>query len=273
MNAGASSIKVPVAASVFAAWRAVLRRPGTVLELGWLPLLAMLAALVLPDLAARSLPPADRGAWSAAGGLLDGVVGLLVLNAFAVRWYRLMLTGDPRAPRRLFARAWLRFVLYTVAIGAAGSAFFAAIWYSGLTSSDGADLAAAVATVATGVAAIALSLAVTRVSLLFPAAAYDEPLGVAEAWRAMAGNSWRLFTASLLAVLPLLMTIEALLGLLLMALHVGPEMALAAQPPVGFVLLNGVVEAVSRLVLTAMSASILAEFYRRIVVRRREIER
>lgn len=273
MDAGAIRIKVPVAAAVMAAWRSVLGRPGTVLELGWLPLLAMLAALLLPTLGARYLAPAARAAALDAGAVLDAVIGLVAVNAFAVRWYRLTLTGDPRAlPRRLFARVWLRFILYTLAIGAVGAGFFAAVWYAGLTQPAEGEAAAA-ATAAAGVAAVALSLAMTRASILFPAAAFGEPLGLAAGWRAMEGNSWRLFLAGFLAVLPVLLVVEILLGQLLAAAHLGPDLALAEEPPLGFVLLDAVIEVAMRLVLTALSASILSEFYGRIVLQRRERER
>jgi hypothetical protein len=274
MDAGATRSKVPIAAAVTLAWRSVLLRPGMVLDLGWLPLLAMLAALLLPDLVGLYLLPAQGWVAGDAGAVLDAVTGLLALNAFAVRWHWMMLTGDARTlPRRLFFRAWLRFVLYTVAVGAVGIVFFAVLWYAGLVEPQADDAATAIAAGLAGTAAVAMSLAVSRVSLLFPAAAFGEPLGLAAGWRAMGGNSWRLFLSSFMAVLPFLLVLEILLGQLLLALHLGPDVALAQKPPLGFVLLNGVVESVSRLVLTAMSASILSEFYRRIVLQRRERQR
>jgi hypothetical protein len=274
MDAGATRIRVPIAAAVTLAWRSVLLRPGTVLDVGWLPLLAMLAALLVPDLVGRYLLPGRGWVAGDAGALLDAVTGLLALNAFAVRWHWLRLTGDVRSlPRRLFLRAWLRFILYTVAMGAVGVVFFAVLWYAGLAQPQADDAATAIAAAIAGSGAVALSLAVARVSLLFPAAAFGEPLGLAAGWRAMGGNSWRLFLSSFMAVLPFLLVLEILLGQLLLALHLGPDVALAQKPPLGFVLLNGVVESVSRLVLTAMSASILSEFYRRIVLQRRERQR
>ena len=55
------------------------------------------------------------------------------------------------------------------------------------------------------VATTAFSLTVARLSLVFPAAAYGAPLGLAAAWRAMRGNSWRLVGASLMTAMPILL--------------------------------------------------------------------
>src|SRR5690348_9011259 len=113
MNVVAARDKVPVATVVVAAWRSVFARPGLVLEFGWLPLIAMLAALVLPSLVLRyALAPAVAQSWASdidlAGVILDGTVALIALNAFALRWHRLMLTGDlHRWPLRPFLRAWV----------------------------------------------------------------------------------------------------------------------------------------------------------------------
>jgi hypothetical protein len=276
MEPGATHIKVPVAAVVVAAWRAVFGRLGMVLELGWLALLVMLAALLLPVLALRYAVPADfvaaNGAALAAGeAILDAGVALVALNAFAVRWHRLMLTGSGRTmPPRLFAGAWLRFILYSLAFYAAGIAFAAAVWYSGIAAPDATGTIAASANAAAAAAAAALLLAMARASLLFPAAALGMPLALGAAWRAMRGNIWRLLLASVAAALPIVLATGVLLGQLLTAVHLDAADALGGDPPLGFVLLSGVMEVVLRLVLMALGASILSDFYRRIVWQRKE---
>jgi len=276
MEPGATHIKVPVAAVVVAAWRAVFGRLGMVLELGWLALLVMLAALLLPVLALRYTVPADfvaaNGPALAAGeAILDAGVALVALNAFAVRWHRLMLTGSGRImPPRLFAGAWLRFILYSLAFYAAGIAFAAAVWYSGIAAPDATGTIAASASAAAAAAAAALLLAMARASLLFPAAALGMPLALGAAWRAMRGNIWRLLLASVAAALPIVLATGVLLGQLLTAVHLDAADALGGDPPLGFVLLSGVMEVVLRLVLMALGASILSDFYRRIVWQRKE---
>ncbi|HZB93704.1 MAG TPA: hypothetical protein VE397_19805 [Stellaceae bacterium] len=275
MEAGATRIKVPVAAAVAAAWRAVLGRPGLVLELGWLSLLLLMAALLLPELALRYLAPTGLGAMPRGGfvpaeSIFAEAVSLLALSAFAVRWYRQMLTGSGRLAPRLFAGAWLRFILYSLAFYAAGIGFAAAVWYSGIAEPDAPAALAGGGNVAAAAVAAALLLGMARVSLLFPAAALGAPLALGAAWRAMRGNAWRLLLVSVAAALPVMLAEVVLIGPLLAAAHLGPNEVVAPDPPLGFVLLSGVIEAVIRLLLTALGASVLSDFYRRIVLQRKE---
>lgn len=276
MEPGATHIKVPVAAVVVAAWRAVFGRLGMVLELGWLALLLMLAALLLPVLTLRYLAPADFAAANGPGlvageAILDAAVALFALNAFAVRWHRLMLTGSGRTmPPRLFAGAWLRFILYSLAFYAAGIGFAAAVWYSGIAAPDATGTLAASANAAAAAAAAALLLAMARAALLFPAAALGMPLALGAAWRAMRGNTWRLLLASVAAALPIVLATGVFLSQLLAAAHLDAADALSGDPPLGFVLLSGVMEVVLRLILMALGASILSDFYRRILWQRKE---
>jgi hypothetical protein len=154
-----------------------------------------------------------------------------------------------------------------------GMALFAAVLSAGLTAPDGNDAVAAGKSFLAGLAALALLLGVTRLSLLFPAAAFGEPLGLGAAWRALRGNTLRLLAASILSALPIVLVTGVLIGQLLAAAHLGPGEVLARNPPVGLLLLTGVIEVVLRLVLVALGASILSGFYRRVVLQRRESER
>jgi hypothetical protein len=52
------------------------------------------------------------------------------------------------------------------------------------------------------VGGVALSLAALRVSLIFPAAAIGEPIGLRTAWDRVEGNFWRLFACVLAAYFP-----------------------------------------------------------------------
>lgn len=278
MEVGATRIKVPVAAAVVAAWRAVLGRPGLVLELGWLSLLLLLAAFLLPQLALRYLAPTGGAAAPPQGlvpaeAILSEVVSLLALSAFAVRWYRQMLIGSGRVVPRLFAAAWLRFILYSLAFYAAGIGFAAAVWYSGIAQPDAPPALAGGGNIAAAVVAAALLLGMARISLLFPAAAFGAPLALGAAWRAMRGNAWRLLLVSVAAALPVMCAEFVVIGPLLAAAHIGANDVVAPDPPLGFVLLSGVIEAVMRLVVTALGASVLSDFYRRIVLQRKEAPR
>jgi hypothetical protein len=263
----AQFVKIPVADVVFVAFRSVFGRIGLVLELGWLPLLIILAALLLPDLALRYV--VEGGLVSAStdfdiGDLIQETVVALCLSAFALRWYQLMLLPDPNAvSRRAFFGALLRFLAYTAGIGAVIAALTAAIAYGVAAFSDDDARTIAAQTLAAAVA-MAVSLAVARLSLLFPAAAYGAPLGLGAAWRAMRGNSWRLVGASLMAALPILLFHQLLVATLAAAQLLHPDQA-ASDSPVGLILLGGVVVAVLGLILSALGASVLSEFYRRIM--------
>jgi hypothetical protein len=267
-------VTVPVGEAVLVAYRAVLLRPGLVLERGWLPLLAMLAALLLPGLVLGYAAPA--GARPVASldiaTLIEALVAVLALNAFAVRWHQMILLGAAYpVPRRRFAWAWLRFIAYTALIYAAAAGYAGFMMLAGLPAAGGP--LAAVLDIAAALFGLALSLAIARLSLLYPAAACGTPLGIVAAWRLMRGNSWRLIGASLLAVLPLLLLTGLLLGRVMTAAHVDAAEALSAGPMLGLFLLSGVVEALLRLLLVALSATILADFYRRLLAARKQGEK
>jgi hypothetical protein len=261
------AVKVPVADVVFAAFRSVFGRIGLVLELGWLPLLIMLAALLLPDLAVRYLVAGGLASVSAdfdIGNLIQETIVALCLSAFALRWYQLMLCADPHAlSRRVFTSALMRFMAYTMGLVIPITALALAIAY-GLPAANNDDVLGPAARTLAAVAATAFSLAVARLSLLFPAAAYGAPLGFGAAWRAMRGNSWRLVGANLMAAMPILLIHQLLIAILVSAQLLSPDQAMA-DSPVGLDLLIGVVVAVLGLVLAALGASVLSEFYRRIM--------
>jgi hypothetical protein len=175
-----------------------------------------------------------------------------------------MLLADPGVlPRRVFAGVWVRFMAYAVSLGVlVGGLTTAVVLTIPAADDDGATAVAARTLV--GVAATAISLAVARVSLLFPAAAYGTPLGLGAAWRAMRGNSWRLVGANVMAMMPIVLFLNLLVSVLAGAHLVSPE-ELAGDPPLGLTLLEGVITAVLSLIMAALGASILSEFYRRIM--------
>lgn len=265
-------VKVPVGAVAAEAYRAVFGRLGLLLELGWLPLLALLAAALLPGLLDGRMAPAalpSAGDWLPE--LVDGVVAVLALNAFAVRWHRAMLFPSAHTiPRHVFLRAWGRFLLYTLILYIAAAGLVAGVLVSGTSSGAlagtrlPADAAtgAVVAAVALG---IALWLAAARCALLFPAAAAERPFGWAEAWRLMRGNTWRLIGCSLLVGVPFVTAVVLLLSGVLTAAHVDPDAPLADQAALGLFLLGGVADTLAKFFAVALGASVLSGFYRRIL--------
>jgi len=272
MTHAAPPVQVPVGEVVIAAYRSVFGRFGLALELGWLSLLILLFAFVLPDLALHYLVPPAAAASEAPvldiddlGNIGEFIIGIFALSAFAVRWYQLMLLADPRALSFGAAlRAWLRFAAYGLAILALWTGFYVAAHVTNLSAPEGAD------GIIVGEAVVAASLfvGVTRLSLLFPAAAYGAPLGLMAAWQAMSGNVWRLVGAYILALLPLLLTNVLIIGAIEELSFADPTEASLAAAPLGYFLLGGVSQAVTGFVTVALIASIASEFYRRLALPR-----
>jgi hypothetical protein len=265
---------VPVGEVVIAAYRSVFGRFSLALELGWLPLLVVLAGIVLPDLALRYLVPAAAAATTGTTSLFDNTdignigelaISILALSAFAVRWYQLQLLGDPRVlPARRWLRAWLSFAAYGLAILALCTGLYALFaWGSAMP----AETAAGVALVK-AVAVSALLIGITRISLVFPAAAYGAPLDPAAAWHALGGNVWRLAGANVLVMLPVVFSFSLVTSAVLTAAGVDEETIATTPLPLGVILFGGVAQALASFVMVALAASTASEFYRRIVVRR-----
>lgn len=184
MSYAASSYdrKIDIAGSVRAAYRAVTENARLAVELAWLPF----AILVVAEVIALVL-----GGGGLLGRALAGLVragGFLVFGTvFAVRWHRYMLLGESMSAG-LFPPGWGSFLLAGIKIGLA--IFLPTFVLTLILPPIGA------------LAGIALGLASARVSLIFPAAAVEQPIGLREAWDLIAGNYWRLFACVLLCVIP-----------------------------------------------------------------------
>ena len=259
-------VLVPIAEVAASAYRAVLTRLGLLLELAWIPLLAMLAATLLPGYLQFYLGwhvlPAWRGDRYGLGieDLIEVGAGLLCLNAFAVRWHQAMLfTGEGKAPPGVFPRAWLRFILYTLLLYLVSAVVLAVL----LLASAEADAAPYVAPIA-GLAITFIWAGMVRCSLIFPAAAFGHPLGLGGAWRAMRGNSWRLLGCGIIACAPAMLVVIVLLSGLSTELHLDQTGAIV---PLGFFILRGVIETCMNFLIVALGASVLSTFYRRILLR------
>jgi hypothetical protein len=263
MEQAARPQKVAIGAIVRFAYRNVFGRIGLISELGWIMLLILLAASILPAL---FLPGASRGDPLRLDPLDYAQAGitLLALSAFAVRWHQLILLGDPRRQSpTLFFRAWLRFLIYGCALYAALGAILAITLLSMKPLITSMTVKALMAVVALTLCWLALLVA-ARSALLFPAAACGRPLSLGGAWRLMGGNSWRLVWASVLTALPLKAATFAVITVLVAAIMPEGSEQLAA-PPLGFVILIGVIETVSDMLLAALGASVLSGFYRELV--------
>lgn len=256
---------VPVAEAALDAYRSVFTRLGLLFEVAWLPFLILLAATLLPDyldtyLDWRVLPHW----WGDAVGLrvsdlIEAIAALLCLNAFGVRWHQVMLfSGERQPPTPLFFGAWARFLAYTLLLYLLSSALLASLFVA-----DRLGAPSYFASIA-GLFGVLLWVAMVRCSLLFPAAAFGKPLGFAAAWRAIRGNSWRLLGCGLVACLPLMLIVLFILSAVVTALHLDQ---FAGHVPLGFFILRGLIGTCTDMLIVALGASVLATFYRRIVLR------
>jgi hypothetical protein len=251
-----SSVKVPVADVTVAAYGAVFRRLGAVLELGWLPLLILLAVSIIPAV----LPPgfgAKNVTLRELPDFLDLIAGAFCLNAFGVRWYQAQLLGD--AGDRRWLGPWVRFLLYTFALYLAlGLILTAVLFVSTAASKRGAPFEAGVGLLDLAVAG-GMLLAMARLALLFPAAAVGRPIGIGGSWRATRGSGWRIVLCWICATAPLLLAVQIVLGAAF------ADFAVGAQPPMGLYILRGLVGTVADFLIAALGAAVLSETYRRLV--------
>jgi hypothetical protein len=186
-----------------------------------------------------------------------------------VRWHQMALFPNPAdAQAQSWLRPWLRFLLYTFAFYLVNLAMLGLV----LLVSGGEDLdqpdQIVMVLLATAVA-LPIWLGMVRLSLLFPAAAYGQPLGLSAAWNAMRGNTWRLIACGFLAGLPLVLSVVVVLSAVFSALgmQIGDLQSddPAFAPPMGLYLLEGVIDTVINFLIVALGASILVDAYRRLV--------
>ena len=258
--------RVPIAEVAAEAYRSVFGRLGLLLELAWLPLLILLAATLLPGYLHLYLglhnqlldwhsAPLGFGVEEA----IEGIAGILCLNAFAVRWHQTILFGGERnTPAGLFPGALARFLLYTLVLYFVFAGLFVALL---LADTDAAP--AYLAPVA-GTLVLLVWVGMVRCSLLFPAAAFGRPLGIGAAWRLMRGNSWRLLGCGFIACAPVTLTVLLLLSGVLSLFHIEQ---FDERVPLGFFILRGVIETCTNILVVALGAAVLSAFYRRITLR------
>jgi len=181
--------KIDIGASVRAAYSVVIENARLAVDLAWLPFAIVVAAeLVALVIGGGFIGPALSGLVYGLGFLVFGTI-------FIVRWHRFILLGE-KGGAGLFPPGWSRFFLaglkvaLIVLVGIIILALLAAVpphFLTGLVAVVGG---------------IVLAFGATRVSLIFPAAAIERPIGLREAWDLLAGNYWRLFACLLLCYLP-----------------------------------------------------------------------
>jgi hypothetical protein len=222
------------------AYRTVLGNARLVVEMALLPFAIVLAS----ELVMLILPGGVFGHLLAA---LVSAAGMLIFGTiFIVRWHRFVLLGE-RVAGGLIPPGWGIFVVTAiklsvlVAIGWVILVFVAILPPHLLTMP------------LTAIGGIALTLGSMRVSLIFPAAAIERPVGFMTASDWIAGNFWRLFVCLVMCYLPFVVV-----GFIVVRIG-------AAFPSLFWIVFQGLQLAVS-FVGIAVVATLLSHLYRELTV-------
>ncbi|MCG8596572.1 MAG: hypothetical protein MI785_19710 [Kiloniellales bacterium] len=208
----------------------LLTHPGTLLRVGWLPLLLLFGL----NLLFGGFDPWPRGQGLAA--LLPSL-GLMTANVLAqslvaaavlVAWHRVVLLGEAAVPGLLglhiglreakYLGSWLLLSLLFILVMVLSCLLIVALGFGMMLGAETALITAGsagsiplgekaqfiVLQVLSLVGALLIATyATTRLSLILPALATDRRRSLGGAWELSAGSGWRLVTASLLVMLPM----------------------------------------------------------------------
>jgi hypothetical protein len=199
LSVAPGSYRIDVVDEVGRAYRAVLDNVQLVGEMAFLPYLIVLAAELL--------------AWLVTGGgffgrLLAGLIHAVVLlifgTVFIVRWHRFVLLGES-VSGGLIPSGWTPFVIAGIKLGIVLVAGWVALIVVAALPPHFLTNPRSM------IGGIALALLALRLSLIFPAAAIERPLGLQAAWGWVEGNFWRLFACALACYLPFVV-VQLVLG-------------------------------------------------------------
>lgn len=194
LSAAPTDFRIDIEGAAGRAYRALVENWKLAVEMAWLPFIIVFG-LELLGVGAGEAITAGHGATSSVLQGLGGLIGFIVFaTIFYVRWYRFLLLGE-RPQRQLFTHSWR--ALFIVSLEFAALLFVGALILQGVGSAPHA-----IAKVLASLGGIGLALAALRVSLVFPAAALEQPILFRTAWQLMAGNSWRLAVSALLCFVP-----------------------------------------------------------------------
>jgi len=231
-------LRFDVTEETVGAYRAVLDHAQLVVEMALLPFAIVLAS----ELVALILPGGFFG------GLLATLVsaaGMLVFGTiFVVRWHRFILLGESISGG-LIPPGWSTFLVTTLKLSAIVVVGWIILVFVAVLPPHLLTMPL------TAIGGIALTLGAMRVSLIFPAAAIERPIGFMDASDLIAGNFWRLFVCLVMCYLPFVVVgfVIARIG--------------AAFPSLFWIVFQGLQLAVS-FVGIAVVAALLSHLYRQI---------
>lgn len=208
----------------------LLRHPGALVRVGWLPLLALFGLNLLFDAYAPWPKTVDPVAmFPRFGSLSANLLGhTLVAAVVLVTWHRFVLFGQTpgngvlgiRLGRRelRYMGMWLLLSLLFLFVFSLGTLVFIAVGFGGMMGTHQALVIAGSAgavplgqkaqfivlqVIAVIGAFLCACYATCRLSLTLPALATDKKSSFGHAWQISGGNGWRLVAAFLLVMLPM----------------------------------------------------------------------
>jgi hypothetical protein len=181
---------IDILLAVRTAYSTVFENLRLACDLAWLPF----ALLVGAEMVALLL-----GGVGMFGMMLAALVrglGFVVFGTiFIVRWHRFVLIGET-ASDGLFPPGWGLFFIAAIKITLGVIVGMVILMLIGMVPPH------ILTTLIAAIGGIALAVASSRLSLVFPAAAIERPIELRAAWDLAAGNFWRMFACLVLCYLP-----------------------------------------------------------------------
>lgn len=188
--------QIDVIDQVGRAYRMVFDHARLVMGLALMPYLWVLAAQII-----ALLLQGQRFGIQGLVVLLSSIVQFIFTITFAVLWYRFILLGETGGST-LIPVGWKESVIVAIKLALVYCGLFFVAWIpifiTGLFLSFSTLLIVSLVIIA-GVLIFLLGL---RVSLVFPAAAIQQPVSLRIAWGWVAGNCWRFFACLFACNLP-----------------------------------------------------------------------
>jgi hypothetical protein len=182
--------QIDVVDHVGRAYRVVFDNLQLAVEMALLPYLIVLAA----ELVVLLIP--GMGFFSRILAALLQAIGFFVFSTvFIVRWHRFVLL-DESVSGGLIPPGWSTFLITGIKLGAILLAAWIVLMLIAFLPPSFLMVPLSV------IGGFAMALLSLRVSMIFPAAAIERPIGMQTAWNWVAGNYWRLFACTFACYLP-----------------------------------------------------------------------
>jgi hypothetical protein len=184
------SYQIDVVSEVGTAYRAVFDRLQLVGEMALLPFLITLAI----EIAAHFLVSEGGLPVAAILGIALGLAQAVFAIVFIVRWYRFLLLGETIGGG-LIPPGWTASIVVTIKLVLLIIAALVPLIIIGM-------IVPVLGPPLSLIGGIAIALASIRVSMIFPAAAIEQPIPFRTAWDWLEGNYWRLVAVEFACYLP-----------------------------------------------------------------------